>query len=108
MSTGFMTDRQYKRRAALACALLLEAEARKEALVAKKSLKEMRDELRVRIHLAEMDARSTWEKLQPKLHELQRKASRAGAVAEAEIEAALKRLRSSLRSLRDQLESPRT
>ena len=64
--------------------------------MAKKTLKEMRDELRLRIHLAEMDAKSTWQKLQPRLRELERKASRAGAA-----------VRSSLRSLKSQLESPR-
>ena len=61
-----------------------------------KSLKSMRDELRVKIHLAELDARSTWEKLQPRLHQLSLRASRAGAAAQVEIQAALKKLRSSL------------
>lgn len=36
-------------------------------------LAQLRDDLRVRIHLGEMDLRDQWEKLEPKWWELQRK-----------------------------------
>jgi hypothetical protein len=37
------------------------------------SLAELRDDLKVRIHLGEMDARDQWQKLEPKWWGLQRK-----------------------------------
>ena len=37
------------------------------------NLAQLRDDLRVRIHLGEMDLRDQWEKLEPKWWELQRK-----------------------------------
>jgi hypothetical protein len=80
---------------------------RKEGDVATTNLKTIRDQLRVKIHLAEMDARSTWRQLKPRLRDLERKSARAGAAAQVEIEAALKKLRSSLRSLRKHVESAR-
>jgi archaellum component FlaC len=40
------------------------------------NLRRMADEIRVKIHLAGMDAKDTWAKLEPKLHELERKAER--------------------------------
>lgn len=51
------------------------------------SLAQLRDDLKVRIHLGEMDARDQWQKLEPKWWELQRKVTAveqasAGAVQE--------------------------
>ncbi len=51
------------------------------------SLAQLRDDLKVRIHLGEMDARDQWQKLEPKWWELQRKVAAvekasAGAVSE--------------------------
>jgi hypothetical protein len=40
------------------------------------NLRRMADEIRVKIHLAGMDAKDTWAKLEPKLHEFERKAER--------------------------------
>ncbi|HEY2290571.1 MAG TPA: hypothetical protein VGM86_07705 [Thermoanaerobaculia bacterium] len=55
------------------------------------SLAELRDDLKVRIHLGEMDARDQWQKLEPKWWELQRKVTaveQASAGAVQEITAA--------------------
>jgi hypothetical protein len=55
------------------------------------SLAQLRDDLKVRLHLAEMDARDQWEKLEPKWWELQRKAAaveKASADTAQEITAA--------------------
>lgn len=55
------------------------------------SLAQLRDDLKVRIHLGEMDARDQWQKLEPKWWELQRKVAaveRASAGAMEEITAA--------------------
>ncbi len=41
------------------------------------NLRRMADEIRVKIHLASMDAKDTWEKIEPKLHEFERKAEAA-------------------------------
>jgi len=55
------------------------------------SLAELRDDLKVRVHLGEMEARDQWQKLEPKWWELQRKVAaveRASAGAVQEITAA--------------------
>ncbi|HEY4592305.1 MAG TPA: hypothetical protein VIJ61_07860 [Thermoanaerobaculia bacterium] len=55
------------------------------------SLAELRDDLKVRIHLGEMDARDQWQKLEPKWWGLQRKVvavEKASAGAVQEITAA--------------------
>lgn len=55
------------------------------------SLAQLRDDLKVRIHLGEMDARDQWQKLEPKWWELQRKVTaveKASAGAMEEITAA--------------------
>jgi predicted RNA-binding protein len=52
------------------------------------SLAQLRDDLRVRIHLGEMEARDQWERLEPKWWELQRKVAaveRASADTAQEI-----------------------
>jgi hypothetical protein len=41
------------------------------------NLRRMADEIRVKIHLAGMDAKDTWGKIEPKLHEFERKAEAA-------------------------------
>jgi hypothetical protein len=51
------------------------------------SLAQLRDDLKVRLHLGEMEARDQWQKLEPKWWELQRKVAAvekasAGAVQE--------------------------
>jgi hypothetical protein len=56
----------------------------------------LRDETRVKIHLAGMDVRSAWDELQPKLEEAEHVARRA---AESASEAALEALRATATSL---------
>lgn len=41
------------------------------------NLRRLADQIRVQLHLAEMDAKDTWAKLEPKLRELERKAEAA-------------------------------
>jgi len=43
----------------------------------KEDIHRMADEIRVKIHLAAMDAKDTWYKLEPKLHEFEHKAEAA-------------------------------
>jgi hypothetical protein len=52
------------------------------------NLAQLRDDLKVRVHLGEMEARDQWQKLEPKWWELQRKVAaveRASAGAVEEI-----------------------
>lgn len=71
-------------------------------------LKKTRDELRLQMHLAGMDARTAWEKLEPKVDELERKVNAAGDAASHEIEVALDTLGKALARLRDDIAPPPT
>ncbi len=69
-------------------------------------LKKTRDELRLQMHLAGMEARATWEKLEPKVDELERKATAAVDAAAAEFEGAIDSLGKALARLRDEIVPP--
>ncbi len=66
-------------------------------------LRRLSDEIRVRIHLARMDAKDAWAKLEPKLHAYQRKAERATDKAKSGLDAMRHELEKELRELRDRL-----
>jgi arabinogalactan endo-1,4-beta-galactosidase len=66
-------------------------------------VKRLRDEVRVRIHLAEMDARDAWHKLEPRIDKLDRQFDKAGTRVSIELKAALEQARTSLKALRDRL-----
>ncbi|WP_394841684.1 hypothetical protein LZC95_32000 [Pendulispora brunnea] len=57
----------------------------------------LRDEVRVRLHLAGMDAKEEWDKLEPSLVDIERKAEDFTDATRRAVEDALKRL-SALRS----------
>ncbi len=57
----------------------------------------LRDEVRVKLHLAGMDAKDEWRKLEPKLEEVERAASEATEATRTAIADAVRRL-SKLRS----------
>jgi hypothetical protein len=66
-------------------------------------LERIADEIRVRIHLATMDAKDAWTQLEPRVHELRRRLEGAGSrVGEelaklgAELKGELERLRARL------------
>lgn len=44
----------------------------------KEDLHRLADEIRVRIHLAGMDAKDAWQRLEPKLRDFERKAEASG------------------------------
>jgi len=48
-------------------------------------LRRMADEIRVRIHLAGLDAKEAWAKLEPRLRELEHKAERATDKAKEQL-----------------------
>lgn len=52
-------------------------------------LRALRDEIRVKLHLASMDARSAWKELEPKFEKLQQNVTAQGeSVAEAGVKLA--------------------
>ena len=53
----------------------------------------LRDEAKLKLHLATMDARDAWARLEPKIDAAEREASRASAAALREVEATAKKLR---------------
>ena len=63
-----------------------------------KMLRTLRDEIRVRIHLASMEARERWEKLDGDAENLAARAERASTNALDELIGKLKHLRDSLQS----------
>lgn len=69
-------------------------ELRKDVDRAMNDLEQLADEVRVRIHLAELDARDAWEKkLEPRLFEARVHAKEATAASKAAIEATVKAFR---------------
>ncbi len=68
-------------------------------------LEKLRGEIKLKMHLAEMDAQSTWRRLEPKLDELESAVERQGT-AVAETTAHLTEdLLKSFRQLRDKIAS---
>jgi hypothetical protein len=66
-------------------------------------LRTMRDEIRVKLHLAGMDAKDAFAKLEPRLNEVEREVAKGGdAVADA-LDKTVDELGASFRKLRDQL-----
>jgi hypothetical protein len=68
-------------------------------------LEKLRGEIKLKLHLAEMDAQSTWRRLEPKLDELESTVERQGnAVAETTANLT-EDLIKSFRQLRDKIAS---
>ncbi|MCB9578432.1 MAG: hypothetical protein H6717_15515 [Polyangiaceae bacterium] len=66
-------------------------------------LQQMRDEIRVKLHLAGMDAKDVWREMEPKLEKLERDASEEGEnIADATL-ALAKNLSEAVRKFRDRL-----
>ena len=63
-------------------------------------LKTLRDEIKVKLHLAGMDARDQWAKLEPELFKVERAAQQATESSKKLMDDALTRLKSLRDSLR--------
>jgi hypothetical protein len=59
-------------------------------------LQTLRDETKVKIHLAGLDIKKSWDELQPKLHEAEQSAERA---AESATEATLEAMKATAKKL---------
>lgn len=66
-------------------------------------LRQLRDELRVKLHLAEMDARTAWERFEPRLAELERRAETAAEVAARAVQTTVEELKGKLGQLREEM-----
>lgn len=70
-----------------------------------RELKGLADQIRVRLHLAGMEAKDVWSKLEPKVHEFERKAEETGAEAVSELTKMGTELKDQLAKLKDRLKS---
>jgi transposase len=69
-------------------------------------VKKLRDELKVKVHLAGMDAKETWKKLEPRVEELQKQAVDAGKKAADEVKASAVKLKEAFEALRKKMQGP--
>lgn len=66
-------------------------------------LRSMRDEVRLKIHLGNMELQDRWEKLEPRVGAVEREIEKGGKVLGEGIKAGLLELRDGLRALRRDL-----
>ena len=66
------------------------------------SLSQLRDEIRVRVHLAQLDAKEKWQELETQLLGLEHKVTQDGGIAEATAQLA-KELKQSLLDFKERL-----
>jgi hypothetical protein len=64
------------------------------------TLKTLRDEVRVRMHLANMDLKEQWKKLEPHIEEVEKKAGELTDASKSALSEAVKRLEKFRESLR--------
>ena len=57
------------------------------------TLQMLRDEIRVHVHLASMDAKSKWNELEPRVHEIEALAHSKGEEAREAVKDAVEKLR---------------
>ena len=68
-------------------------------------LRRIRDEIRVRMRLGEMDVRDWWANLEPKLEELEARLDETGGRASETASVVTEELAAALRRIRDRLEA---
>lgn len=66
-------------------------------------LEKLAGEIKLKIHLAGMDAKDTWNRLEPKLHDLEQRAERASEKVTHELKDMAQDLRDRLRRLRQEV-----
>jgi lipid II:glycine glycyltransferase (peptidoglycan interpeptide bridge formation enzyme) len=76
------------------------AELKKELEKGVTKLQTLRDEVRVRLHLASLDLKDQWNKLEPHLEEVEKKAHEVTDDARAKLAEAVKKLEKLRESLR--------
>ncbi len=63
-------------------------------------LNTLSDEVRLKVHLGSMEAKDTWTKLEPRLQQLQERASAAGSNVAAELKESARELKNEVRDLK--------
>lgn len=66
-------------------------------------LARMRDEIRVKVHLAGLDAKSAWKSLEPRLDELEREAREGGVIVKGASVELAKDLKKAFEQFRSRL-----
>ena len=67
------------------------------------SLRRIADEIRVKIHLASMDAKTAWASLEPKVTEFERKVDRTAKNAADDLDSLAATLHKELENLRERV-----
>ena len=67
-------------------------------------LRSLRDEIRLNIHLASMDAKAVWKDLEKQVEDADRRAEAAGQKASREITESVRKLRGAVKAFRDRLQ----
>jgi hypothetical protein len=70
------------------------------------NLRALRDEIRLNIHLAGMDAKSSWSKLEDEIEKAERRATAAGRKGAAELADYIEKLRERAQQYKKRLERP--
>ena len=78
-------------------------QTKQELEKAVEQLKKIRDEIKVQLHLASMDAKDAWKKLEPGLAELEQKMGQVTDASRAKAQELLKRFS----ELRDRMKQPK-
>ena len=68
-------------------------------------LRQLADEIRVRVHLAGMDAKDAWAKLEPRVHDFERRAAEAADRVGEELRELGHNLKEELTKLRDRVQN---
>lgn len=69
-------------------------------------LRKMRDEIRVQLHLAGMDARAFWESVEPKLVDLEERLERGATATARYADIVLEEMAKALERMRDRFTRP--
>ena len=85
--------------------MTLKDEAKSTAASMKEDLQELRDTIRVKLHLGSMDLRDRFEQLEPKVKDFEHRAEKVTAEAGAELKEGWTHLKLALTSIKKELES---
>ncbi len=77
------------------------SEVPRDLLELRDDLRGMADELRLKIHLAGMDAKDAWSKLEPQLFAFEERAERAARMTAIELRLLAEDLKDDLQKIRD-------
>ena len=80
-------------------------ELQKELQARRDQLRQMADEIRVKLHLAGMEAKDKWHELEPKLADFERRVESVGAQTGRELHELAEDLKARMTRIRDRVRS---